>query len=327
MKSSRNSSRTSAALVPRPAYARCAFPGRQHGHRGDCRSYLRAVERTGSAGQAAQFRRERSTTRRHGLRQCFEAGARRDADNRVRPAAYLPLAVKIINRNLDRAVARTLSFSGDRVEELMLRLRTHLKRQGKELVLLVEEFARLQGIDRALLQAITSHGDDRQCKMRSAIAVTTGFFESVAETAYMRTTHIVDMDRSAGRAEGQNVTTASLSQFASRYLNAVRLGRSEIDRWNESAGPSEDPPSRCATCSYQGECHAIFGAVDGYGLYPFTSRALWNSASRADTSMPGEPKSAHLAERSPCGSARQLRRDRSRQAHSRLSNCWRSWAA
>ncbi|MEQ1899558.1 MAG: protein DpdH [Devosia sp.] len=202
------------------------------------------------------------------------------------PAAYLPLAIKIINRNLDRAVARTLSFSGDRVEELMSRLRTHLKRQGKELVLLVEEFARLQGIDRALLQAITSHGDDRQCRMRSAIAVTTGFFESVAETAYMRTTHIVDMNHSAGRAEGRNVTTASLSQFASRYLNAVRLGRDAIIRWNETAEPGEDPPSRCANCSYRGECHTIFGAVDGYGLYPFTARALWNSASRADASMP-----------------------------------------
>lgn len=202
------------------------------------------------------------------------------------PAAYLPLAIKIINRNLDRAVARTLSFSGDRVEELMARLRTYLKGQGKELILLVEEFARLQGIDRALLQAITSHGDDRQCRMRSAIAVTTGFFESVAETAYMRTTHIVDMDRSAGRADGQNVTTASLGQFASRYLNAVRLGRSRIDHWNETAGPGEEPPSHCSTCRYQGICHATFGAVDGYGLYPFTARALWNSASRADTSMP-----------------------------------------
>ena len=202
------------------------------------------------------------------------------------PAANLPLAIKIINRNLDRAVARTLSFSGDRVEELMARLRTYLKRQGKELVLLVEEFARLQGIDRALLQAVTSHGDERQCKMRSAIAVSTGFFESVAETAYMRTTHIVDMDRSAGRVDGQNVTTASLSQFASRYLNAVRLGLSGIDRWNEAAGPGEEPPSHCSSCPYQGGCHATFGAVDGYGLYPFTPRALWNSASRADASMP-----------------------------------------
>jgi Cdc6-like AAA superfamily ATPase len=194
----------------------------------------------------------------------------------------LPLAVKIINRNLDRAVARTLSFSGDRVEELMTRLRTYLRGEGKELILLVEEFARLQGIDRALLQAITSQGDDRLCRMRTAIAVTTGFFESVAETAYMRTTHIVDMNRSAGRAEGQRVTSGSLSQFTARYLNAVRLGRDAIAAWSETAGLGENPQSACASCRYHNECHAVFGAVDDYGLYPFTARALWNAASRAD---------------------------------------------
>ena len=199
---------------------------------------------------------------------------------------HLPLAIRIINRNLDRAVARTLSFSGDRVEELMTRLRTYLKSQGKELVLLVEEFARLQGIDRALLQAITSQGDERQCKMRTAIAVTTGFFQSVAETAYMRTTHIVDMDRSAGRAEGRSVTKASLSQFTARYLNAVRLGRDGIEQWSDAAAPGESPRSKCDTCIHQTECHAIFGEVDGYGLYPFTPQALWNAASRADASMP-----------------------------------------
>ena len=120
----------------------------------------------------------------------------------------LPAAVEVINRNLDKAVARTLSFSGDRVEELMARLRTYLKSQGRELVLLVEEFARLQGIDRALLQAITTQGDSGQgetglCRMRTAIAVTPGFFESVADTAYRRTTHIVDMNRSAGHAGGK----------------------------------------------------------------------------------------------------------------------------
>lgn len=89
------------------------------------------------------------------------------------PAEARPLAVSIINRNLDAATARTLSFSGDRVEQLMNSLRSHLKEQGRELILLVEEFARLQGIDRALLQAITHHGDERYCRIRSAIAVTT----------------------------------------------------------------------------------------------------------------------------------------------------------
>ncbi|MEH6792184.1 protein DpdH [Parasphingorhabdus sp.] len=202
------------------------------------------------------------------------------------PAVNLPLAIKIINRNLDRAVARTLSFSGDRVEELMTRLRSYLKTQGQELVLLIEEFARLQGIDRALLQAITSQGDDRQCKMRTAIAVTTGFFQSVAETAYMRTTHIVDMDRSAGRAEGRSVTKASLSQFTARYLNAVRLGRDGITQWSDTAAPGDSPRSKCDGCRHQAECHAIFGEVDGYGLYPFTPISLWNAASRVDESMP-----------------------------------------
>lgn len=204
----------------------------------------------------------------------------------LEPGVSQPLAVQIINRNLDKAVARTLSFSGDRVEELMARLRAHLKRQGKELILLVEEFARLQGIDRALLQAITSHGDSDQCKMRSAIAVTTGFFGSVAETAYMRTTHIVDMDRSAGRAHGQEVTKASLSEFASRYLNAARLGRADIDAWSKFAEPGEEVPTKCAACPHEPECHATFGAVDRIGLYPFTATALWNAASRADESMP-----------------------------------------
>lgn len=201
-------------------------------------------------------------------------------------ADNLPAALTILNRNLDRAIARTLSFSGDRVEELMAKLRTHLKKEGRELVLLVEEFARLQGIDRALLQAITSHGDERQCRMRTAIAVTTGFFASVAATAYMRTTHIVDMDRSAGRTEGEEVTSDSLAEFAARYLNATRLGRERIEQWSESASPHDAAPSRCTECPHIVECHQVFGAVDSYGLYPFTKKALWNTAKRVDPSMP-----------------------------------------
>ena len=90
------------------------------------------------------------------------------------------------------------------------------------------------------------------------------------------------MNRSAGRAEGQRVTPASLSQFTARYLNAVRLGRDAITAWNDTAGPGENPQSACASCRYQTECHAVFGAVDDYGLYPFTARALWNAASRVD---------------------------------------------
>jgi energy-coupling factor transporter ATP-binding protein EcfA2 len=215
------------------------------------------------------------------------AHATRLAKNAIELIEFdMPLALDILNRNLDRAVARTLSFSGDRVEELMARLRTYLKGQGKELILLVEEFARLQGIDRPLLQAITSQGDERLCRMRTAIAVSTGFFASVAATAYMRTTHIVDMDRSAGRAEGARVTPSTLSEFAARYLNATRLGRERIEAWSENAQARDSVPSKCVECPHIVECHQTFGSVENYGLYPFTSNALWNTARRVDSSLP-----------------------------------------
>ncbi|GAU81823.1 protein DpdH [Bosea sp. BIWAKO-01] len=197
----------------------------------------------------------------------------------------LPLCVDIINRNLDKAIARTLSFSGDRIEELMGRLRAHLKTKNLELVLLIEEFARLQGIDRALLQAITHSEDERFCKMRSALAVTTGFFETVADTAYMRTTHIVDMDRSAGRPGGKTATPESVAKFAARYLNAVRIGRSAVDAWHDER-PTEPPPSRCERCDFRETCHPAFGEIDGYGLYPFTKTALFKAASLADQGLP-----------------------------------------
>ncbi len=122
--------------------------------------------------------------------------------------------------------------------------------------------------------------------MRTAIAVTTGFFASVAETAYMRTTHIVDMDRSAGRAAGQLVTPSSLAEFGARYLNAARLGKERIEQWSLSARPGDAAPSSCDGCSYRPECHLTFGQIDGYGLYPFTEQALWIGAGRADQSLP-----------------------------------------
>ncbi|MEY9697540.1 hypothetical protein ABIE71_000283 [Bradyrhizobium diazoefficiens] len=202
------------------------------------------------------------------------------------PVLNRPMSLRIINRNLAKATSRTLSFSGDRVEELMGRLRTHLKKQGRELVLLVEEFARLQGIDRALLQAITNQGDGGYCRMRSAIAVTTGFFGSVAETAYMRTTHIIDMDRSAGRQKEATSAPHALATFAARYLNAVRLGVESIEDWSEAAEPGEHPPSACATCTYRDECHPVFGHIDGYGLYPFTQTALQNASIHVHKSKP-----------------------------------------
>ncbi len=135
-------------------------------------------------------------------------------------------------------------------------------------MLLIEEFARLQGIDRALLQVITTQGAPGSegaglCRMRTRSAVTPGFFESVEDTAYRRTTHIVDMNRSAGHADGRTPTPASVRAFSARYLNAARLGPARIETWSEAAAPGELRLRAAPNVPHVGECHSTFGEVDG----------------------------------------------------------------
>ncbi len=195
----------------------------------------------------------------------------------------LAKAVDILNRSLDVAISRTLSFSGDRLIGLMTALRRHLRKEGRELVLLIEDFARLQGIDRALLQALLDQGSDDLCKLRWAIAVTTGFFETIAETVYTRMTWFIDMDRSSGGGKA-GMTRSTLAGFAVRYLNAIRVGLEPIQNWGARA--TDAPmPNACDRCNLRADCHTSFGAYDGIGLYPFTEMALWNMGERADSRL------------------------------------------
>jgi hypothetical protein len=194
------------------------------------------------------------------------------------------LAVDIVNRCLNDAIGRALSFTGDRLISLMADLRTHLRDEGRELVLLIEDFARLQGLDRALLQAMIDQGpnDDKLCRLRWAIAVTRGFFEQVVETVYMRMTLFVDMDRSAGRQAGRPIGPNEVAEFAGPYLNAARVGSDQLiqDHARKGGGP---PLNACSTCGLSTACHDAFGVTTaGYGLYPFTRTALWIMAERAD---------------------------------------------
>ncbi|WP_119461081.1 protein DpdH [Rhodospirillaceae bacterium SYSU D60014] len=213
------------------------------------------------------------------------------AQNALRYLYTIPEATKVavglIERCLDVAVGRTLSFTGDRLVSLMEELRRHLRSEDRELVLLIEDFARVQGLDRALLQAMIVQGDDSNelCKLRWAIAVTTGFFEQVVDTVYTRVTHFVNMDRSAGRRGGDKMDPLALAEFTGPYLNAARLGARALEAWERDT-PAIPLRNACTGCPQQPVCHETFGvSPQGHGLYPFTHRALWNMAHRADEQM------------------------------------------
>lgn len=200
-------------------------------------------------------------------------------------------ALKLINQNLNKAIAHTLHFTGDQLIELMHDVRRGLKAEGQSLILLIEDFARLQGVDGALLQALIEPAtpENGLCELRWAMAVTRGYYErQVPATVQTRMHFLVDMDVPVGD-DPAGVTQSKVVALAARYLNAARVTAEELKHWHDARqrGSSEAQlPNRCATCALRATCHDTFGEVDGFGLYPFTASAILNMIGRRDPDYP-----------------------------------------
>jgi hypothetical protein len=196
-------------------------------------------------------------------------------------------AVDWINLNLDAAIASLLQLRGETLSDLMLEVRETMFESQTELVILIEDFAKLQGIDRQLLDAllVKTNQPDRKplCTMRTAFGCTTGYFKGFAETLLQRLDFVIYTDPSA--TESGAVADIDVEGFVARYLNAVRLGSDEIAAWYRSSdsGSHQDLPSACVSheCPHHAECHAAFGSTGDVGLYPFTSTALRRMLERA----------------------------------------------
>ncbi len=195
-----------------------------------------------------------------------------------------------LNRHLDEAIAQVLSLGREDLQRLMGEVRETLAEQGIELVLLIEDFAKLQGIDREVLEAVLARpqqaGGKHLCAIRTALACTTGYFDSLRlDTVKQRITFSVNLDLGTV-GEQSLVNHADIKQFVGRYLNAVRLEDKTIQNWADSRNGEdsdrESLASACNECEHKLACHAGFAEADGFGLYPFTPEALEQMLSRVN---------------------------------------------
>ncbi|MCW6036019.1 hypothetical protein K4A83_07000 [Spirulina subsalsa FACHB-351] len=197
--------------------------------------------------------------------------------------------VQWLNQHLDEAIAQVLSLGREDLQRLMREVREALANQGIELVLLIEDFAKLQGIDREVLEAVLARpqqfGGKPLCAMRTALACTTGYFQSLIETVRQRVSFSVTMDIGSINQESL-ITPADIQEFVSRYLNAVRLDDGELQNWFKSRhqdSEGKELKSACLDCEHHQACHAGFGAMNQIGFYPFTPTALEEMLSRVNT--------------------------------------------
>ncbi|MEZ4299003.1 MAG: protein DpdH, partial [Polyangiaceae bacterium] len=196
--------------------------------------------------------------------------------------------ITLLNEHLGPAVAEVIGLRSGELYRILLDLRRLLLEQKKELVLLIEDFTVLQGVQKELLDALIEtplrNGKQVLCNVRAAVAVTTGRFLSDFETVLTRAKfngYLFHLDvpvteTSAGKAMKLN----EVVDFVGAYLNACRLGRPAIEDAHTAAGDRGRRDGNwianaCEKCPHEARCRGAFGRTSrGYGLYPFNEHAL-----------------------------------------------------
>lgn len=179
------------------------------------------------------------------------------------------LAATMINEQLGPSVSEVFGVGGDDLKQILTDVRVEMGKQGLELLLLIEDFSIFQGIQGGLIDAITliSTETQRLCPMRVVMAVTTGYFvNQMPETVFTRTFRVFDLTLPGGLE-----ASFSPNGFVGRYLNAVRVGAADLDA---AHARGDELTNACEQCPVNAACHAAFGEVDGYGLFPFNAAAL-----------------------------------------------------
>lgn len=188
----------------------------------------------------------------------------------------LQIAIRCLNDVIDRAVGKLVAFAGTvSLSDVFLNIRRQLLKDGRELVILVEDFAVLAGIQGPLLDAIVREArreDEELCLMRTAIAVTEG---KLPETVKTRAHVLWSIKSEPFKDEDAAITW--YGNFVGGFLNAARHGQSFLKKkFNEASAEDQAsgawiPRQLSSEADEETEANlSAFGsAASGIPLFPF----------------------------------------------------------
>lgn len=190
----------------------------------------------------------------------------------------------LLNDVIDSAVGALFDVRRGEVGDLLIDVRAALEEQGRELVLLVEDLALLQGVEQELLEAVIAPVQEvegrRLCPVRAAFAATTGHFEKMATVRSRLDADngfLYSLDASLTPSDATAASLDDALNLVGSYLNAARLGKAEIETWARShTDDDEQALNICAHhCDLAEHCLRGFGVSPrGHGLYPFNAAAI-----------------------------------------------------
>ncbi len=200
-------------------------------------------------------------------------------------------AADLLNSIVDTAIGNVFqleqSTGGITLQEIILGVREILLKDDKDLVLLIEDFAALSGIQDVLLKVCVQEGayDGKQVRatMRTALALTDGYLAS-RDTILTRAQRVWVI---GNRKQNDEDVTNAVLDLVGAYLNAARWGedglRKLFDRRGSDEGLTDWLPSWLDEEQTDEEAEALkaFGfSGQGHALFPYNRLAIEQLARR-----------------------------------------------
>ena len=183
-----------------------------------------------------------------------------DAKAMAALAAYL-------NHFTSPVIQSCANITSENIRELFENLRRNLKREGKRLTILIEDFTSFSIVDSELITALAVEPGGEYhdlCPVTSVMGITDGHYDSFHDNFKDRVFSQINVTEQSFGAE------TFITEMAARYLNAVYCGPEQIREWYEQ-GARYLP---AATFRPDFEWDSVTVGQHTFTLYPFTKKSL-----------------------------------------------------
>lgn len=161
-------------------------------------------------------------------------------------------------------------------EQVFIEIRKEIKRQGKNLTLLIEDVTAFTGVNVALLNVLTTehtgmYESQELCRISSIVGTTEKYFNvNFMDNHKDRVTQFFYIPNDVF-GENKNL----LYEFVGRYLNAMSLRGNVLEEWAKNGASIKEYPI------HKGEEKADWDKIEitkgkELSLFPFTKRAISN---------------------------------------------------
>lgn len=168
------------------------------------------------------------------------------------------------------------------VDEMIRQLRLDLKKENRNLTVLIEDMTTFTGMDAELIKVLSvphtgTYSD--LCRVTSVIGLTDAYYNSHFRGNFQnRVTHQITVDSSVFG------DVATLAQMAVRYINAAYLSEAEVIAWYRQGANADGLPYKTWQPQFKWESEQVEGRT--YSLFPFTRKAFTQLYSRLPEKTP-----------------------------------------